>query len=216
MTTFRPRLAALLLAPLLALAAGGAAQAAKGPCPAGLPPGIHCGEPDAALAPAGAYHADPSHTAVLARVSHIGYSYSVFRFDKVKADLVWDAAAPDKSSLTATVEPGSIDTPVPGFATELAGPKYLKSADFPEARFVSTSFHKLSPTKGRIDGDLTLLGKTHKVSFDVTLNGAGGGFGHPRMGVHAEAWINPADYALSPFFDRPIELLIDAEFEKGA
>ena len=214
--SIRRRLAALLLAPILALAAAGAAQAAKGPCPAMLPPGIHCGEPDAALATAGAYHLDPGHTAVLARVSHIGYSYSVFRFDKVKADLVWDAAAPDKSSLTATVEPGSIDTPVPGFATELAGPKYLKSADFPEARFVSTSFHKLSPTKGRIDGDLTLLGKTHAVSFDVNLVGAGGGFGHPRMGVHAEAWITPADFGMSPLFDRPIELVIDAEFEKGA
>jgi len=216
MTPFRRHLVALLLAPLLALAAAGAAQAAKGPCPAILPPSIHCGEPDAALAPAGAYHIDPAHTAVIARVSHIGYSYSVFRFDKVKADLVWDPAAPDKSSLTATVEPASIDTPVPGFAAELAGPKYLKATDFPEAKFVSTSFHKLGPTHGRIDGDLTLLGKTHAVSFDVTLVGAGGGFGHPRMGVHATAWINPADYALSPFFDRPIELSIDGEFEKGA
>ena len=216
MTTIRPRLAALLLAPLITLAAAGAAQAAKGPCPAMLPPGIHCGEPDAALAPAGAYHIDPSHTAVLARVSHIGYSYSVFRFDKVKADLVWDAAAPGKSSLTAIVEPGSVDTPVAGFAAELAGPKYLNATAFPEAKFVSTSFHKLGPTHGRIDGDLTLLGKTHKVSFDVTLTGAGPGFGHPRMGVHASAWITPADYGLSPFFDRPIELLIDGEFEKGA
>ncbi len=213
---FRRRLAALLLAPLLVLAAAGAAQAAKGPCPAMLPPGIHCGEPDAALASAGAYHLDPSHTAVIARVSHIGYGYSIFRFDKVKADLVWDQDAPAKSSLTAVVEPGSIDTPVPGFAAELAGPKFLRSADFPEAKFVSTSFHKLGPTHGRIDGDLTLLGKTHPVSFDVTLTGAGGGFGHPRMGVHASAWINPADFGVSPFLDRPIELVIDAEFEKGA
>ena len=43
MTTIRLRLAAALLAPLLTLAAAGAAQAAKGPCPAMLPPGIHCG-----------------------------------------------------------------------------------------------------------------------------------------------------------------------------
>ena len=99
--SLRPRLAAALLAPLLPLAAAGAAQAAKGPCPAMLPPGIHCGEPDASLAPAGAYHLDPSHTAVIARVSHIGYGYSIFRFDKVKADLVWDLDAPAKSSLTA-------------------------------------------------------------------------------------------------------------------
>ena len=213
--SLRPRLAALLLAPLLALAATGAAQAAKGPCPAMLPPGIHCGEPDASLAPAGAYHLDPSHTAVIARVSHIGYGYSIFRFDKVKADLVWDLDAPAKSSLTAVVEPGSIDTPVPGFAAELAGEKFLKSQAFPEAKFVSTSFHKLGATHGRVEGNLTLLGQTHPVSFDVTLTGAGGGFGHPRMGVHASAWINPADYGVSPFLDRPIELVIDAEFEKA-
>ena len=214
MTFARTRIAACLAGPLLCLAIAGAA-AAKPPCPANLPPGVSCGAPDMKLAPAGAYHMDPSHSAVIARVSHIGYSYSVFRFDKVHGDLVWDGAAPGKSTLTAIVEPGSIATPVPGFAADLAGPKFLKSAEFPEARFVSTAFHKISATRGKVDGDLTLMGKTHKVTFEVELVGAGPGFGHARMGVHATTWINPGDYGVSPFLDRPIELTIDAEFEKA-
>src|ERR1700735_1968180 len=95
---------------VLALGFSGAAMAA---CPPGLPAGIACGAPDLKLAPAGAYDVDPSHAGVIARVSHIGYSYSVFRFDAVKGHLVWDPANPGKSSLSADVETGSIATNVP-------------------------------------------------------------------------------------------------------
>ena len=35
---------------------------------------------------------------VLARVSHIRYSYLVVRFDKVSGKLTWDPAAPEKST----------------------------------------------------------------------------------------------------------------------
>ena len=55
---------------------------AQGVCPPGMPNGVFCGERNAAHATAGGYAVDPDHSAVLARVSHIGYSYIVVRFDK--------------------------------------------------------------------------------------------------------------------------------------
>src|SRR5882757_9674452 len=91
-----------------------------------LPPGVFAGERDYKLAPTGAYALDPTHTAVIAKVSHIGYGLSVFRFDKVSGDLKWDAAQPNRSSMSVAVETASIATPVPGFAAELAGAPYLK------------------------------------------------------------------------------------------
>ena len=48
-----------------------------------LPPGVFAAERDIALATAGAYTLDEAHTAVIVRVSHLGYSQSVFRFDRV-------------------------------------------------------------------------------------------------------------------------------------
>jgi len=196
--------------------AAGSASAVMAACPPGLPAGIACGAPDLKLAPGGGYDVDPTHAGVVARVSHIGYSYSIFRFDHVKGHLVWDPAAPAKSSLTAEVDTGSIATNVPNFAAELSGDKFLDAKTFPAATFVSTAFHQTGPTTGKVDGVFTLRGKSRPLTLDVTLIGAGAGFfGSPRLGVHAEGWINPQDYGLPPMFAVPIELLIDVEFAKA-
>jgi polyisoprenoid-binding protein YceI len=198
----------------LALALSIPAAAASATCPAGLPPGVGCGVPEAAKAPAGAYALDVGHTAVIARVSHIGYSMSVFRFDQVAATLTWNPASPAGSSLSVTVQTASISTPVKGFAAELIGAPYLNAAAFPTATFVSTAFHQTDATHGTVDGQFTLKGKTKPVTFKVTLLGAGPGFGKPRIGIEAIGWINPQDFGMSPMFIDPIELVIDAEFVK--
>jgi polyisoprenoid-binding protein YceI len=201
----------LAAAALATLALSGAA-----PALAQLPPGVFAGEQDYHLAPAGSYALDPAHTAVLAKVSHIGYSLSVFRFDKVDGTLGWDPADPSKSTLKVTVDVASIDTPVPNFAKELSGDGFLKTAAFPQATFVATSFHQIDAHHGHVDGDFTLMGKTRPMSFDVELLGAGKGFmGHPRLGIEAKGQINPQDFGMNPMFSAPIELVIDAEFARS-
>lgn len=201
------RAAALGLA-LLPVAAGAATPQSI------LPPGVYVASGALADATAGRYAADVAHTSVIAKVSHLGYSYSVFRFGKSEAALVWDPAAPQASKLTASVEVASIATPVEGFAQELGGKGYLNAAEFPKATFVSTAFRRTDATHGKVEGQFTLLGKTRPVTFDVELVGVGKGFGAPRMGVTATGWINPQDYGLPPFFADPIQIVIDAEFAK--
>lgn len=183
---------------------------------AALPPGVFAAERDIALATAGAYTLDEAHTAVIVRVSHLGYSQSVFRFDRVKGSLTWDPAGIEKSQLSASVEVDSITTNVKGFAEELTGDGFLKAKAFPQATFVSTAFKPADRTRGKVEGQFTLMGKTRPVTFDVELGGAGKGFGgKPRIGVHAVATINPQDYGLPPFFIDPIQIQIDTEFEKN-
>lgn len=178
------------------------------------PPKLVFGAADPTLAPAGSYKLDPFHTAVVARVSHIGYSFSLFRFGKTAGELTWDPKAPAQSKLSTTVDTASIETPVPGFPAELSGAKYLNSAAFPQATFVATTFHPTDATHGKVDGTFTLMGKTKPVTFDVMLVGAGPGFGHARMGIHAETAINPQDYGFPAMFSSPIALVIDSEFVK--
>jgi polyisoprenoid-binding protein YceI len=199
------------LAVALALITGGRAD----PAP---PMAIPHGTGDVTKAVAGAYTLDPNHVGVLARVSHLGFSISIFRFGTVAATLHWDPAAIAKSQLNATVETGSIETNVPGFAAHLSGPDFLNAATYPEATFVSTAFRRTDATHGKVDGRFTLKGKTVPLTFDVTLVGAGPGFaGGPVMGhvigIHAEGWINPGDFAMGPFFTDPIQLVIDTEFD---
>jgi len=200
----------------LVIAAGIPASADPAPkAPMVIPMGQH----DYKLSPAGTYTLDPNHIGLIARVSHLGFSISIFRFGKVAATLDWNPADISKSKLSATVQTASIESNVPGFAEELQGDEYLKSAKFPEAKFVSTAFRQTDPQHGKVDGKFTLMGKTVPVTFDVTLVGAGPGFaGSPAMGhvigIHAESSINPQDFGMSPFFKTPIQLVIDTEFDK--
>jgi polyisoprenoid-binding protein YceI len=208
----------LLLCAALALAVPAALAADPAPAPAPTFVLPHGGK-DVTKAIAGDYTLDSNHVGVVARVSHMGFSLSVFRFDKVSGKLTWDPKAIAASQLSATVETGSIASNVPGFAAELVGPKYLDAATYPQATFVSTAFKKLSATHGKVTGNFTLRGKTMPVTFDVTLVGAGPGFaGGPVMGhvigIHAEGSINPQDYGMGPFFKDPIQLVIDTEFDR--
>ncbi|MBS0471806.1 MAG: YceI family protein [Proteobacteria bacterium] len=165
----------------------------------------------------GDYTLDVNHVGVLARVSHLGFSMSLFRFEKATATLQWDPKAVGASKLNATVETASITSNVPGFAADICE-KYLLCKDFPQATFVSTAFHQKDATHGTVDGIFTLKGKSVKLSFAVSLVGAGPGFaGGPTMGhvigIHAEGWIKPQDFSMGPFFTDPIEIVIDTEFD---
>jgi polyisoprenoid-binding protein YceI len=181
------------------------------------PPGpIPHGQKDVSLALAGTYKLDPAHTAIIARVSHVGFSRSVFRFERVTGELNWDPKEIDKSKLTASVETGSIASPVANFAAQLAGPKYLNAVQFPNATFVSTAFRRSDATHGKVIGVFTLMGKSQPVTFDVSLVGAGPFFGHYVIGIHAETAIKPQDFGMPAVFDEPIELVIDTEFNRPA
>jgi polyisoprenoid-binding protein YceI len=192
---------------LIAATCGAAAQSND------LPPGVFMGGKDLAEARAGTYAIDPDHSAVLARVSHLRYSYLVVRFDKVAGKLTWDPAAPEKSTLSVSVPTASIISNVKGFPEQLAGEQFLDSGHFPEATFVSTAFRRTDATHGKVEGNFKLRGKTKPVTFEVELVGAGKGWENsPRMGVHAKAVINPQDYGLMPLLGDALEIVVESEF----
>jgi polyisoprenoid-binding protein YceI len=167
---------------------------------------------DYKAAPAGKYAIDAKHTALIARIPHAGFSYSVFRFQTVDGKLSWDPAHPAGDALSVTVDPKSITTaPVEGFSAEIAD-KFLKAAQFPAATFTSTAFHPESATHGKVEGDLTIAGVARHVVFDVDLVGAGKGFRGPVIGVTARTELDPKAYGL-PAFMNPIQLTIDSEFD---
>ncbi len=172
---------------------------------------------DYKAAPAGTYALDPKHTGLIARVPHIGFSYSVERFTDTQGSLTWDPANPGADKLTAQADPKSI-TPIPiagrDFAADLAGPQWLNAAKYPTATFTGAGFKPAGPEHGTVSGDLTIMGVTKPVTFDVTLVGTGMIFKHNVIGVHAVTHVDPRDYGLPAFITGPIELTIDAEFDR--
>jgi polyisoprenoid-binding protein YceI len=174
-------------------------------------------ERDYKAAPAGKYAIDAKHTGLIAKVPHMGFSLSIFRFQTVAGTLAWDPANPAADKLQVTVDPKSITTaPVEGFSDELSGDKFLNAAKFPTMTFTSTAFHPESATHGKVEGDLTVMGVTRHIVFDVDLIGAGKGFRGPVIGVSAKTILDPKGLGLPPFFTAPIELDVDSEFDLQA
>jgi len=203
----KSKLSHLALGGALALALGSVVAAQPMPTP----------QHDYKAAPAGKYAIDPKHTGLVAKVPHMGFSYSIFRFETVAGTLAWDPANPGADKLDVTVDPKSITTaPVEGFSDELTGEKFLNAAKFPAMTFTSTGFHPEGATHGKVDGDLTVMGVTRHVVFDVDLVVAGKGFRGPVIGVSAKTMLDPKGLGLPPFFAAPIELDIDSEFDLQA
>jgi len=200
---------ALAMSMMMASACGAQPPAAV------TPTGEPVAQSDLTNAEAGRYKLDPKHVAVIARVLHRTFSYSVFRFGEVEGTLEWDPAAISTSRLTTAVQTGSIETNVKGFAEDLL--KTLRSEKFPQATFISTSFHRSDPTHARVDGQFSLMGKP--ATFEVALVGAGPGFtpggimGHV-IGIHAETSINPHRFGLPDMFGDAIQIVVDTEFDK--
>lgn len=200
-----------------ALLAGAAAAQAPAQAPARPPPPPPASH-DPASSPAGTYKLDPGHTSVVARIGHMnGLSISTFRFGKSAGTLTWDPKAPETMKVDVTVEPGSIMTPVAGFAEELGGATWLNAAQFPQARFVSTSVRRTGPTAGDISGNLTLMGQTRPVVIHAELVGTGK---NPRgvqvIGFTGQAHIKRSDFGFGagvPAIGDDVDLVLDGEFD---
>jgi polyisoprenoid-binding protein YceI len=81
--------------------------------------------------------------------------------------------------------------------------KHLKSDDFfnaekyPQIKFKSSSFTKITNKTYKLEGDLTIRDVTKKVVFDVTYNGSmKDPYGNIKAGFQASTKINRFDYKL--------------------
>lgn len=169
-----------------------------------------------AAAPAGRYDLDGRHASVITRISHLGASLSVFRFEKISGKLDWNPQDPTKSQVAVEIQTASIASNVPGFAAELATAPWLNSAKYPVATFTSTAIRKSGPTTGTIVGNLTLMGVTKPVEIAAKLFGAGKNTkGTPVIGFSGTTTFKRSDFGFKtglPMIGDEIELTLDVEF----
>ncbi|MGQ0533238.1 MAG: YceI family protein [Caulobacteraceae bacterium] len=135
----------------------------------------------AALAMAGAtqaepvtYTLDPAHTQVAFAVERFGFNRVLGRFDNVTGELVLDEANPANSFVRATIQTASVDSGNDTRDEHLRGDRWLNAPQFPTMEFRSTAVRRTGERTAEVTGDLTLLGQTHPVTLNVTLNHIGG------------------------------------------
>lgn len=199
-------LAALVAVPLLAQGATAFAQ----PAPAAI--GV----------PSGTYAIDPTHASVTWKLNHLGLSHYTARFTKFDAKLNFDAAKPENSTLTVTIDPKSVRTDYPfpekeNFDAKIAGEQILNAAQYPEIKFVSTRVERLGADSGKVHGNMTLHGVTKPVVFDVKLVGAKE---HPMrkvgaLGFSATTTFKRSDFGIKflvPMVGDEVTVQVEAEF----
>jgi polyisoprenoid-binding protein YceI len=171
---------------------------------------------DPAAAPAGTYTLDLEHNAVIARVSHQGFSFNVLRFAVKQGSLVWDATDPAKIKLAVTVNAKPITDPIE-YRIKIESETFLDSTRFPEAKFVSTAVRATGGNHYEIDGQLTLLGMTKPAKIQASLVGTGRSMeGATTLGFTGSMNINWPEYKGPGMASSSgiVPMGLDAEFNK--
>jgi polyisoprenoid-binding protein YceI len=109
---------------------------------------------------------DPNHSEVDFGITHMTVSNIHGRFGNVAATIVLNDADITKSTVTATIDIGTVDTGVEPRNTHLKTPDFFDAVGFPKATFTSTSVAK-SGSGLKVSGNLTLHGVTKPVFLDI-------------------------------------------------
>lgn len=176
--------------------------------------------------PEGVYALDLNHASVVWKVSHLGLSNYVARFADFDAAIDYDPSDITKSTVTAKINPMSIQTAYPNaqekdFDNILATDKsWFNAAEFASIDFVSTSIEMTGEKTAVMQGNLTFLGLSKAVLLDVTFNGAmlkAPFSSKPTMGFSATTTIKRTDWGMDksvPNIGDEVEVMIEGEFVK--
>lgn len=153
--------------------------------------------------PAGKYQLDETHSTVVFRVSHLGFSFYTASFARFDADLTFDPDNFASSTLQATIDVPSLTIPAPpaGFHDTLLGPDWFDAKRFPTMTYQSTAIEQTGADTARVTGELTMKGETHPVVLDVVFNGGYAGFPemdpNARAGFSARGTLNRSDFNMA-------------------
>lgn len=131
-----------------------------------LAAGLQANAAKEAVATANVYEIDPGHTFVLFKASHLGFSHVYGRFTDVKGTFEIDEKKPEASKVSIVIDVASLDTQEKKRDQHLKGPDFFNAKQNPKITFNSTAVKKGKGETYQVTGDLTLNGKTQKVSFD--------------------------------------------------
>jgi len=144
------------------------------------------------------YAVDTKHSQVNFSIKHMAISTVRGRFGVQSGEIVYDAAHPEKSSVTAVVDVASVDTGVEARDNHLRSKDFFDATTNPTATFVSTSVKKAG--EGLIvAGNLTLHGVTKPVTLklDEVSKSQIGMDSKPHRGFSATTTIHRADFGLT-------------------
>ena len=123
-----------------------------------------------------AVHAEPvewtldlGHAYIGWEIDHMNMSNTVGRFNEFNGAFLIDEAEPANSQITFTINAASVDSNHVGRDNHIRNADYLDVETYPEIKFTSTAVQMLTPTTGKLMGDLDLHGVTAPVELDFEM-----------------------------------------------
>ncbi|MEL4340371.1 YceI family protein [Shewanella xiamenensis] len=114
-----------------------------------------------------------AHASITFKVSHLGYSYVVGRFNDFSGDFSYDAKNPAAAKVNVKVNTLSVDSNHAERDKHIRSADFLNAAKFAEATFVSTSVEDKGNGDMVIKGNFTLNGVTKPLAIQAHAVGEG-------------------------------------------
>ncbi len=164
---------------------------------------------------------DSTHSEIAFKVKHMMISTVTGHFEEFSASAKTDGDNFTDASIEFTAQSASINTKNADRDTHLKSDDFFNAADYPEVKFVSTSFDG-----EQLIGDFTIRDVTKQITLDVEFNGiAVDPYGQTKAGFEIKGEVSRKDFNLtwnavteagSIVVSDKVKLVIDVQFVKQA
>lgn len=162
------------------------------------------------------YTLDPGHSQLVFSYNHLGYSTSYGMFAGFEGEIMFDADAPENSSVSVSIPVTSMITGWEKRFDHIMGSDFFDATDDEMITFDSTSIEVTGDKTANITGDLTINGETKPVVLETTLNQSADHpmSGNPTAGFSATTTIKRSDFgvgAMAPHVSDEVAVSISLE-----
>lgn len=141
------------------------------------------------------YSIDDVHSMALFRVHHLGAGQFWGLFNSVKGTATYDAGK--SLSLDVTIDAASIHSGNDKLDQHLMSPDFFDVKEFPSMTFKTLSSTHKGGSMWELSGDMTIRGKTQRVTVPVECTGVSTTRMGARAGFEATFTIKRSDYGVS-------------------
>jgi polyisoprenoid-binding protein YceI len=113
---------------------------------------------------------NPQKTRITFEVDAVGWPTTKGLFKAFQGNINVDFREPVKSSVAFVVQASSVDAGSSSVTGFIKSESMLNTVAFPEMRFRSNNVEKLSDSAVRVAGNMTFMGQTRPVSFQVDVD----------------------------------------------
>ena len=145
------------------------------------------------------WNIDPAHSVAEFKVKHMMISNVKGRFSKISGALFFDESDLRNSHVDVSIDAASIQTGEDQRDAHLKSADFFDAEKFPTLTFKSKDIRIVRDGELSVEGDLTIHGVTHKVSFAVEgpTPPSKDPWGNTRVAISATTKINRKDFGLT-------------------